>query len=315
MSKFSIVAISLLAFIIIALAFAGDFFYGEAVQRGTEVELYEEEEVPVTIALEDEQIIEEAAEWYEEQEFEAVSILSYDDLRLEGDFLENEDSSGKAVILAHGFRGNSEDMINFVQFYYDQGFDVLIPDARGHGESEGDYIGFGWHDRLDLKQWTQLLIDEENSSDIFLHGVSMGAASVLMTSGEELPAAVKGVIADSAYTSAADILSYQLQSIYNLPAFPLISITSGITELRAGFTFNEASALEQAAKNALSLFIIHGDADELVPTSMAEELYEAAGGDKMFWTVPDAGHVKAYTIATQEYQERLKEFIEDSMEK
>lgn len=314
MSKFSIVAISLLAFIIIALAFAGDFFFGEAVQRGTEVELYEEEEVPVTIALEDEQIIEEAAEWYEEQEFEMASILSYDDLRLEGDFLENEDSSGKAVILAHGFRGNREDMKNFVQFYYDQGFDVLIPDARGHGESEGDYIGFGWHDRLDIKQWTQLLIDEENSSDIFLHGVSMGAASVLMTSGEELPAAVKGVIADSAYTSAADILSYQLESIYNLPAFPLIPITSGITELRAGFTFNEASALEQAAKNALSLFIIHGDADELVPASMAEELHEAAGGDNMFWTVPDAGHVKAYTIATQEYQERLKRFI-DSMEK
>ncbi|MDQ0428542.1 fermentation-respiration switch protein FrsA (DUF1100 family) [Planomicrobium stackebrandtii] len=315
MSKFSIVAISLLAIIIIALAFAGDFFYGEAVQRGTEVELYEEEEVPVTIVLEDEQMIEEAAEWYEEQEFETASILSYDDLRLEGDFLENEDSGGKAVILAHGFRGNSEDMKNFVQFYYDQGFDVLIPDARGHGESEGDYIGFGWHDRLDIKQWTQLLIDEENSSDIFLHGVSMGAASVLMTSGEELPAAVKGIIADSAYTSAADILSYQLESIYNLPAFPLIPITSGITELRAGFTFNEASALEQAARNALPLFIIHGEADELVPTSMAEELYEAAGGDKMFWTVPDAGHVKAYTIATQEYQERLKGFIEDSMEK
>lgn len=315
MSKFSIVAISLLAFIVIALAFAGDFFYGEAVQRGTEVELYEEEEVPVTIVLEDEQIIEEAAEWYEEQEFEAVSILSYDDLRLEGDFLENEDSSGKAVILAHGFRGNREDMKNFVQFYYDQGFDVLIPDARGHGESEGDYIGFGWHDRLDLKQWTQLLIDEENSNDIFLHGVSMGAASVLMTSGEELPAAVKGIIADSAYTSAADILSYQLESIYNLPAFPLIPITSGITELRAGFNFNEASALEQAARNALSLFIIHGEADELVPASMAEELYEAAGGDKMFWSVPDAGHVKAYTIATQQYQEQLKRFIEDSMEK
>ncbi|EIM05945.1 alpha/beta hydrolase, partial [Planococcus antarcticus DSM 14505] len=70
-----------------------------------------------------------------------------------------------------------------------------------------------------------------------------------------------------------------------------------------------------AAKNALPFFIIHGEADELVPTSMAKELYEAAGGDKMFWTVPDAGHVKAYTIATQEYQERLKGFIEESMEK
>ena len=314
MRKFFIGAISLLAVIIIVFAFAGDYFYGEAVQRGTEVELHMEEEVAVAITSDDEQIIEEAAAWYEEQEFETVSILSYDDLALEGDFLENEDSDGNAVILAHGFRGNKGDMSNFVRFYYDQGFDVLIPDARGHGESEGDYIGFGWHDRLDLKQWTQLLIEEENSSDIFLHGTSMGAAAVLMTSGEELPPAVKGIIADSAYTSGADILSYQLESIYNLPALPLIPITSLITELRADYTFYEASALEQAAKNTRPLFIIHGEADELVPTSMAEELYEAAGGDKMFWTVPDAGHVKAYTIATQEYQEQLKEFIETSRE-
>lgn len=315
MSKFSKVAISLLAFIIITLAFAGDFFYGEAVQRGNEVELHKEEEIPVTITPENEQIIEEAAEWYKEQEFETVSILSADDLSLEGDFLKNEDTGGKAVILAHGFRGNRENMADYVQFYYDQGFDVLIPDARGHGGSEGEYIGFGWHDRLDIKQWTQLLIDEENSSDIFLHGVSMGAATVLMTSGEELPPAVKGIIADSPYTSGVDILSYQLESLYNLPAFPLIPITSAITELRVGFNFYETSALEQTAKNTRPLFIIHGEADELVPTSMGEEVYEAAGGDKMFWTVPDAGHVKAYTVATQEYQERLMGFIEDSMEK
>ncbi|WP_033542851.1 alpha/beta hydrolase [Planococcus sp. CAU13] len=315
MSKFSKVAISLLAFIIIALAFAGDFFYGEAVQRGNEVELHSEEEIPVTINPDNEQIIEEAAQWYKEQEFEKVSIHTYDDLTLEGDFLKNEDSEGKSVILAHGFRGNREDMGDFVRFYYDQGFDVLIPDARGHGGSEGDYIGFGWHERLDIRQWTGLLIDEENSSDIFLHGISMGAATVLMTSGEELPPEVKGIIADSPYTSGADILSYQLRSIYNLPAFPLIPITSGVTKLRAGFNFYEASALEQAEKNTHPLFIIHGEADELVPTSMGEELYEAAGGDKMFWTVPDAGHVKAYTVATQEYQERLRGFIEKSMEK
>ncbi|RKL66661.1 alpha/beta hydrolase [Salipaludibacillus neizhouensis] len=292
----------------------GDYFYREAVKRGTEVELHREEDaIPAMVNEKNEDMINEAATWYEEQNFEKRTITTYDDLILEADFLKNEESTGKAVILAHGFRSQRADMSDFVQFYHEQGFDILIPDSRGHGESEGDYIGFGWHDRLDYQKWIKELIDEENSSDIFLHGVSMGAGTVLMTSGEDLPNEVKGVIADSGYTSAEDILTYQLQQIYQLPAFPIIQITSGLTNVRAGFSFGEASAVAQAAKNTRPLFIIHGEADELVPTAMADEIYEAAGGDKTLWTVPGAGHVKSYTVETVEYQDRLMKFFEESM--
>ncbi len=298
----------------ILLAVAGDYFYGEAVKRGTEVELHREEvAIPVSSNEVNGQIIEGASDWYDQQTFATVTIDSYDDLLLEADFLKNEESSGKAVILAHGFRSQREDMKNFIQFYYEQGFDILIPDSRGHGESQGDYIGFGWHDRLDFQDWIQKLM-EEGSSDIFLHGISMGAATVLMASGEELPPQVKGIIADSGYTSADDILSYQLQHLYNLPSFPIIQVTSGITKIRSGFTFGEASAIEQAAKNSRPLFIVHGEADELVPTSMAYEIAEAAGGEVTLWTLPGAGHVKSYTVATAEYQDRLKEFIDKSIE-
>lgn len=282
------IIISFLVIAVIALTFAGDFFYNEAVKRGTETELHREEDaIPVIADGENERVIQEATEWYEDQTFETMTMTSYDDLLLEGHFLEHESSSGKTVLLAHGFRNERENMSDFVQFYYDQGFDVLIPDLRGHGQSEGDYIGFGWHDRLDLKQWIEQLVDEKNSSSIFLHGVSMGAATVLMTSGEELPSAVNGVIADSGYTSAEDILTYQLEHLYNLPSFPMIQITSGLTKARAGFDFAEASAVDQIAKNNLPLFIIHGEADELVPESMSHELYKAAKGDKTLWTVRD----------------------------
>ena len=313
MNKLLIVAASVLAFIVIALAFAGDYFYGEAVQRGTEVELHSEQEVPAAISEENIQLIEDAAEWYEEQEFEEVSMESHDELWLAGDFLRSEESSGKAVILVHGFRGEREEMGDFVQFYHEQGFDVLIPDARGHGQSEGDYMGFGWHDRLDLVQWSQLLVEEMDIRTMLLHGHSMGAAAVLMASGEELPPEVDGIIADSGYTSANDILSYQLQNIYGLPAFPLIPVTSGITRIRSGFSFGEASAVKQAEKNERPLFLVHGERDELVPVSMSREIHEAAGNQSVLWTVPDAGHVKSYTVATGEYQERLKEFIGENL--
>jgi uncharacterized protein len=309
MKKLLIAAASVLLFLIIALAFAGDYFYGEAVQRGADIELHSEEEVPVTISEENIQLIEDAAEWYEEQEFEEVAMESHDGLLLAGDFLRSEGSSGKAVILVHGFRGEGEEMGDFVQFYQEQGFDVLIPDARGHGQSEGDYMGFGWHDRLDLKQWTEFLVEEMDIRSMLLHGHSMGAAAVLMASGEALPAEVSGIIADSGYTSANDILSYQLQHIYGLPSFPLIPVTSGITRIRSGFSFGEASALKQTEKNERPLFLVHGERDELVPVSMSREILEAAGEQAVLWTVPDAGHVKSYEVATAEYQERLREFI------
>ncbi|MGM8366616.1 alpha/beta hydrolase [Virgibacillus sp. W0181] len=189
-----------------------------------------------------------------------------------------------------------------------------MPDARGHGKSEGDYIGYGWHDRLDYKKWIDLLIEEHGVTNIFLHGNSMGASLVLMTSGEELPGEVKGIIADSGYTTVKEELAHQLKHLYSLPAFPLLDITSGITKLRAGYTFGEASAVEQVKKNTRPLLIIHGDKDELVPLEMAHELYDAAGGEKELWIVPDAGHIKAYKNVTEQYDGRLLEFIKKTLE-
>ncbi|MDY0407605.1 alpha/beta hydrolase [Paracerasibacillus soli] len=113
-----------------------------------------------------------------------------------------------------------------------------------------------------------------------LHGNSMGAAVVLMTSGEKLPPQVKGIIADSGYSTVKEELQHQLKHIYNLPSFPLLDVTSIITKIRAGYTFEEASSIDQVKKNTKPLLIIHGDADDLVPTKMAYDIYDAAGGKK-----------------------------------
>jgi uncharacterized protein len=306
---------SLVGIVVIGLLVAGNYFYAEGIKRGTDIELHSEpEEVNAEASETALSIIAEAEEWYANQEPEVLEIQSYDDLTLKAGFLENDSNSGKVVILAHGYRGQRDQMDDLVKFYYDQGFDVLMPDARGHGESEGDYVGYGWHDRLDYLKWIDLLIRKYDATDIFLHGNSMGAGLVLMTSGEDLPEEVKGIIADSGYTSVKEELEHQLKYLYHLPAFPILAITSGITKVRAGYFFGEASAIEQVKKNTKPLFIIHGDADELVPTEMAYELYEAAGGDKELWIVPNAGHTKAYTVATEEFQQRLQIFIDQALE-
>ncbi|SDL88583.1 alpha/beta hydrolase [Sediminibacillus halophilus] len=304
---------SIVFLIVAVLLGASDYFYNQGVKRGEKVELYSEEPVELPNSETDRKLLVEAQEWFATQKLDKLEMTSYDGLKLRAHFLEHPQASGKAVILAHGYRGFGEQMGDLAKFYYEHGFSILMPDARGHGDSEGDYIGYGWHDRLDYQNWIQRLIDDYQMDSIFLHGNSMGAALVLMISGEDLPSQVKGIIADSGYTDVSEELSHQLRHLYHLPAFPLISITSGMTKLRAGYWFGEASAIKQVKNNTRPLFIIHGDQDELVPTEMAHRLYEAANSEKQLWIVPGAGHTDAYAAATAEFQKRLEAFIESAL--
>jgi uncharacterized protein len=308
---------SLLVLVLIVLTVAGNYFYDVAINRSNEaVELYggTEEALEAVSALEEEQErLEELRTWTSKRNFQTVEVESEDGLTLRAQYLENESPNGKTVLLAHGYKGNSEQMPEITRFYYEEGYNILKPDARGHGKSEGDYIGYGWDDRLDVIKWVQLLINEKGQDTIFLHGFSMGAATVLMTSGEKLPDEVKGIIADSGYTSVDEELAHQLKYLYRLPAFPIMDITGVVTKVRAGYTFKEASALEQVKKNRLPLFIIHGDKDELVPTEMAQRLYKAAGGVKELWIVPGAGHTEGFTVQEEEYKRRIKGFMAEAM--
>ncbi|MDP4162653.1 MAG: alpha/beta hydrolase [Bacillota bacterium] len=312
------IGMAMVLFLVLGLGVAGNYFYNVAINRsqgGPQLHGGGNSVAAASLlGTEEEQAkMDKLMKWTAQQHFEIVDIKSYDGLKLKARFLKNPNSNGKAVILAHGYKGSSEQMPGITKYYFDLGYDILKPDARGHGESEGNYIGYGWHDRKDIVKWVHFLIDKKKENAIFLHGFSMGAATVLMTSGEKLPGEVKGIIEDSGYTSVKAELSHQLKYLYHLPAFPIMDITSAITKIRAGYTFDEASALESVKKNKLPLFIIHGDKDELVPTEMAHEIYNAATSEKELWIVHGAGHTEAYTIAEEEYQKRLKAFLDRAL--
>ena len=115
---------------------------------------------------------------------------------------------------------------------------------RATGESEGEYIGMGWLDKDDLKCWIDLIIKQNNNSNIILHGSSMGAATVLMASGDELSSNVKAIIEDSGYTSVWDIFASEAKARFNLPAFPVLNMFEIVANFRAKYDIKEASALE-----------------------------------------------------------------------
>lgn len=125
---------------------------------------------------------------------------------------------------------------------------------------------------------------------------------------------MKGIIADSGYSTVKDELAHQLKHLYDLPAWPLLDVTSVITKIRAGYTLGGASSVEQVKKNDLPLLIIHGKDDDLVPTGMSQEIYDAAGGEKDLWLVPEVGHTKAFENVSGEFNERVKDFIYSTLD-
>jgi hypothetical protein len=249
--------------------------------------------------------------WLAGQPTEAWSIISEDGLSLSARWMPAAGSSRNAAILAHGYSSRGSEMAAFARLFHELGFHVLMPDARGHGDSGGDYIGFGWHDRLDILQWTQPVISRVGEAcQLVLFGISMGGATVLMAGGEPLPAQVRAIIEDCGYTSAHDQLAFQLKRMYHLPATPLIQTTSLVTRYLAGYGFEEASALEQVKLCQVPILFIHGTEDTFVPTAMAHELYEACTSEKELFLVEGAGHGMAYRTDPEGYRGAVSGFLD-----
>lgn len=297
---------------------AGFYFYHLAIDRNQKDFLQGNTDLEVSAEAMEVFMDGDWRSWEDQQQFEEVEMTSYDGLKLKGYFLKAKEPTNKTVILAHGYLGNGKDMGLYGQYYYEKlGYNLLMPDARGHGQSEGDYIGFGWDDRLDYADadWVDLMIDKLGpDSQIVLQGVSMGAATVLMTSGEDLPDNVKAIVSDSAYTSVKDLFAYQMKRMFHIPTFPVLPTTSLVTKMEAGYSLSEASALDQVKKAEVPILYIHGNADQFVPTKMSHELYENTKSDAELIIVDGAGHGESFVIDQTRYKEKLRTFLDKYVE-
>lgn len=250
----------------------------------------------------------DAQKWLEEKSnYSDKYIESYDKLQLHSYVVTQ--NSNKWAIVVHGYGGSGKLMSDKSKYFYDMGYNVLIPDLRGHGKSEGDYIGMGWKDRLDIISWINFIINENPNAEIVLHGTSMGAATVLMTSGENLPSNVKAIVADCAYTSAWDEFSYQLETYLKVPSSYILNVTNMVTKLKAGYSLKEASALECVKKATVPILYIHGDKDKFVPYSMMDKLYDATNSPKEKLTIEGGEHANSDLVSPFLYWLTVEDFL------
>lgn len=212
----------------------------------------------------------------------------------------------KTMVVVHGFGDNSLTLGNYIRFFHQAGYNVLAPDNRSHGHSQGKYIGFGWQDRQDLQDWIQQLIRRKGSNvQIGLFGVSMGASTVMYYLGLKVPKQVKTAIADCGYASINGELTYELKRLFNLPSAPLIPTANLYTQALAHYSLYDGETAQTLKHNRIPLFIIHGTKDTFVPTSNAKLNYQNDSGPKKLWLVKGAKHARSYQKNPALYQKRV----------
>lgn len=253
--------------------------------------------------------------WLEKYGYDRHYITSGRDEKLTGVLFKPEKESKIFLFCAHGYRSYGMKEFNgVIKFYLDRGYNVFLPDHVGAGESEGTHCTFGHYETEDCLKWLDYLMENFGEDiTIVLHGVSMGCATVTMMNGrDELPENVKGVIADCGFSTATDLFAYKLGTFGIKKSDPLIDAINYVNKKNHDFDFRTLRPLDSVKNAKTPMFFIHGEDDNLVPSFMAEELYEACTAEKKeLFIVEGADHAQSCMIGAEEYFTRLGNFLDD----
>lgn len=240
-------------------------------------------------------------------------IKAPDGAQMHAWYVRADKPTAATALLVHGYTDCSIRMMPLGRMYdRDLHMNILLPDLRNAGRTDGDHFQMGWLDRNDVKQWAALAPHIfGDSARVVVHGVSMGAATTMMLSGDnDVPQCVKAYIEDCGYTSVQDQFSKELRDQFSLPTWPLIPLASTLCKWRYGWDFEEASALNQVAKCQRPMLFIHGSEDNFVPTWMLYPLYKAkTKGYKEIYLSYGAEHARSYHLHPAEYTLRVTRFL------
>ena len=215
------------------------------------------------------------------------------------------------VILAHGYGRDQRYVSDYADVYLQQGYNVLTPDLCASGESDGQYITMGMKESEEVAQWAAKITERDVDAEIVLHGVSMGAATVMLAAGRYEISGLEAVIEDCGYTSAYEMFTSQLRVIFGLPEFPIMTCVDIVSGIKTGVKLSDAAPLKAISSIKVPVMFIHGAKDKLVPPSMMKELYNACHTPKTQFIVEGAGHGDAMTVAGKEYWKVIFSFLDN----
>ena len=293
---------------------SGGYVFYAACVRKKELTWLVEEEVKKTPYAKYYKHMVAADQWLSDHRAQDVSVQSADGLRLYGRWIPTKDPKA-TIILMHGYR--SSILVDFgmvLEHYHSLGMNLLIPDQRSHGKSQGKFITFGVKESGDVRRWIDFHNRNLGSYQVIISGLSMGASTVMYLADEDLPDNVKGFIVDCGFTSPKAILTEVFKRVTHLPAGPSIWVANIFARIFAGFSLTQKDSRVTLSKNKLPILMVHGTEDGFVPCEMTKQSYAACAGPKEMFLVEGADHGVSFLVDKDTYISKVNAFLKMSLE-
>lgn len=226
-----------------------------------------------------------------------------------GNIIENEKKTNKWAICVHGYMGAPSIQAPYAKHFYDNGYNVLCPSLRAHGDDTHKYCSMGMHDKDILITWINYLVNKNPDCEIVLHGVSMGAATVMLATGEKLPANVKCAVSDCGFSSCKEQFIHVMKNNMKIPVFPFFQLGNMISVVRGNFNFLKCDPAKAVAASETPTLFIHGTGDNFVPYRMIENVFGACSAEKDRLDVEGATHAVSLSYDTELYFSAMDNFI------
>ncbi|MBR4461004.1 MAG: alpha/beta hydrolase [Erysipelotrichaceae bacterium] len=245
--------------------------------------------------------------WLDLSVRKTINRVSFDGLKLYGEDIHNHDSN-RYMIFVHGIWGDKRFSYPRAYEFDKLGYNVLVIDQRAAGNSEGKYYTYGFKESMDLSLWIDYLVNTYPGVQICLYGVSMGAATVMLSTRNGLPENVKCIVEDCGFSSMEEQFDCVLREDYNL--FFTKAILKMLDDRMGnefGFHFKDVVVKEVLDGNEIPILFIHGEEDKFVPFEMSLRLYNHNKGPKKYYPVSGLAHTEANQ--DPDYYKNVDEFI------
>ena len=248
--------------------------------------------------------------WLDGRETEEIEVQSDDGFLLHGLLVPHVAPRGTAILF-HGWCSSWEmDFLPALPFLYSLGLQLLLVDERAQGDSEGRWMTLGVREKDDAAVWTAYAAERFGAAHpLFLIGSSMGAAALLLASGDRLPGSVRGIVSDCGYVSPYEAASAVWRERTPFPAHLSMWLLERFARWFADFSLRGSDAREALRKTEYPVLFLHGTADRFIPAYMTKQAFEACAGEKTLTLVEGAGHCMSYLTDRKRVEAAVADFV------
>ena len=251
--------------------------------------------------------------WFDRNKGDDQVITTETTGRIHAYIIPAEEPSHKWAILCHGYNSGPESVDVFAEHYRPLGYNCICPSLRGWGNDEKRYCTMGFHDKDLLLAWIDYVVKEDRDAEILLHGYSMGAVTVMLATGEALPPQVKAAVCDCGFTSCWEQYANVIKLYAKLPAFPLLYAVNATSILRGNFDIRKNVPIDAVRRSVTPTVFLHGTADNFVPFSMMDRLYDACAAPKVKQAIEGADHAQSVYVDPALYWKTVDSFLKDKI--